>query len=80
VRTAHRVGEIQVSETDPHERADELEREADDLARADEELRERIEEADADWQRKRADESVPGANPPDHDDENEEKTTARTDS
>jgi hypothetical protein len=29
-----------------------------------EELKDRIEEVDADWQRKRADARVPGANPP----------------
>ena len=44
--------------------AERLARETDDMEERSEKLREGIEEARQDWQRKRADQSVPGANPP----------------
>jgi hypothetical protein len=50
-----------------HERA---EREADDLQRRNEELGEHIDDARQDWETKKGDESVPGAQPDEeeHDD------------
>jgi hypothetical protein len=47
-----------------HERADQLEREADDMARRSERLGEAISDTREDWERKKADDSVPGAQNP----------------
>ena len=47
-----------------HKAADRFMRETDDMEERSEELRDGIQEARQDWERKRADESVPGANPP----------------
>jgi hypothetical protein len=44
--------------------ADRFTRETADMDERSEKLREGIEEARQDWERKRADQSVPGANPP----------------
>jgi hypothetical protein len=41
-----------------------MERQADELERRNEELGEHVDETKSEWQRKRADSSVPGANPP----------------
>jgi hypothetical protein len=53
-----------MAETDPEELADHLEDEADDLERRSEKLGEQTDDVAQDWERKRADPSVPGANPP----------------
>jgi hypothetical protein len=53
-----------MAEQDPKELSDALEQEAEELARQSQEVQDRIEEARADWERKRADEAVPGAPPP----------------
>jgi hypothetical protein len=45
----------------PHELADELEREADQLQRHSDELGEKVAEVRQDWERKRRDQAVPGA-------------------
>ena len=58
-----------MAEQDPHELSDALERETDELARESRELEGRVEETHQDWQRKRADESIPGAPPPEGDEE-----------
>jgi hypothetical protein len=50
---------------DPHKLADPLEREADRLERESDELGEKLEATRQDWEHKRTDESVPGAPPPD---------------
>lgn len=55
-----------MSETDPHELADALEREADVLEQQSERLGHEVSQAREDWQRKRADDAVPGAPPPEH--------------
>jgi hypothetical protein len=47
--------------------ADRLAREADRMQERSEELGAEIERARSDWQRKRTDEGVPGANPPESD-------------
>jgi hypothetical protein len=44
-----------------HERADELEREADAAGDASERLKEEVEEARSDWESKKSDQRVPGA-------------------
>ena len=63
-----------MNERDPEQLARELEREADELARRSDRVEGEIAEARDDWERKRADQSVPGAPPPEHgsgDDEGE---------
>lgn len=57
---------------DPERLADELEREADRLERESSKLGEEVETVRQDWQRKRGDQSVPGANPPDPEHEDDE--------
>ena len=53
-----------MTERDPHELADALEQQTDALDREGREVQGQIDETREDWQRKRADESVPGAPPP----------------
>jgi len=53
-----------MDERDPQELAGELEQEGEKLESHSSELEDRVKEARQDWQRKRADESVPGALPP----------------
>jgi hypothetical protein len=53
-----------VAERDPFELADQQDREADDMQRGSEELERDVREAREDWERKRADDAVPGAPPP----------------
>jgi hypothetical protein len=50
---------------DPGELADELDQEADQMQRRSDELGDKLEQVRQDWQRKRADQGVPGATPPD---------------
>ncbi len=57
----------------PEELADQLEREADRLQRHSDELGERVAEVRQDWERKRGDQSVPGAPPPEGPDEASEE-------
>jgi hypothetical protein len=54
---------------DPRKLSDALEREADQLERHSRELESKLEETRQDWERKRADEGVPGAPPPEGRDE-----------
>ncbi len=54
-----------MDERDPHELAEALERETDDLERQGQEVKQAVDETREDWTRKRQDESVPGAQPPD---------------
>lgn len=49
---------------DVEQRADELDADADRMQRRSEEVEEHIEEARSDWDRRREDSSVPGAEPP----------------
>jgi hypothetical protein len=60
-----------MSDKDPKELADRVEREGDELERRSEELEGRIKAVGEDWERKRADQSVPGAPPPERSDEPE---------
>jgi hypothetical protein len=53
------------SPADPHELADQREREADEMERRSQELESQASDARDDWARKRADPSVPGAPEPD---------------
>jgi hypothetical protein len=53
-----------MTERDPHELAQALERETDDLAREGQEVKAAIQDTREDWERKRRDENVPGAPPP----------------
>jgi hypothetical protein len=53
-----------VSQQDPEELAEELEREVEVLENRSEELHEQTDEVRQDWERKRNDRSVPGATPP----------------
>jgi hypothetical protein len=52
-------------ERDFEELHDAAEREAEDMQRRGEQVDERIEKARADWEAKKADESIPGARPED---------------
>jgi hypothetical protein len=54
---------------DPESLADELEDEAERLEQRSKELGEDISDVKQDWERKRSDQGVPGANPPDGEDE-----------
>ena len=54
---------------DPEQLADTLENEADRLERHSDEVKQRIKGAREDWERKRRDDSVPGAAPPESDEE-----------
>jgi hypothetical protein len=56
-----------MGETDPKELADRLEKQADDLERQNRKLEQETEDVAQEWQRKREDESVPGAPPPEGD-------------
>ena len=58
-----------MAERDPHRLSEALDRGADELERQSEKLERQVEEARQDWQRKRADESVPGAPPPEAEDD-----------
>ena len=57
----------------PHELADELEREADRLEHHSDELADKVAEVRQDWERKRGDPSVPGAPSPEGPDEASEE-------
>ena len=61
-----------MSEQDPGELAKELEQQADHLERHSDEVQEHLGDAREDWQRKRRDENVPGAPPPDADENREQ--------
>ena len=52
---------------DPGGLADELEQQARKLERRSEDLGEDVQDVRQDWERKRADQGVPGANPPEQD-------------
>jgi hypothetical protein len=52
-------------EHDPERLADELEKQTDELEQRSDELDENTTDVRRDWERKRADASVPGATPPD---------------
>lgn len=58
-------------ETDPEGLADELEQKADDMEQASERLESETEDVAQDWERKRADDKVPGA-PPRSEDERDD--------
>jgi hypothetical protein len=69
-------------EQDPGALADEMEQEADRLEDRSKELGEEVQDVRQDWERKRADEGVPGANPPEADersdqDESEDQTSGQ---
>jgi hypothetical protein len=53
-----------MTEREMNELADRLERETDELERRSGELEDRSRAVEEDWQRKRADQGVPGAPPP----------------
>jgi len=53
-----------MAETDPGELADQLEEEADELDERARKLEEETDEAAQEWERKRVDPGVPGAQPP----------------
>ena len=53
-----------MTERDPHELSEALEKETDALERQGREVKETVDEAREDWERKRRDEGVPGATPP----------------
>jgi chaperonin cofactor prefoldin len=56
-------------EKDPDKLADDLEDEADELEERSKKLKEQTEDVAQDWERKRSDESVPGAPPPTEDED-----------
>jgi hypothetical protein len=56
-----------MTERDPEQLSEELEREADALKRQGQEVKDMVEETRGDWERKRQDDGVPGAPPPDGD-------------
>lgn len=61
---------------DPQGLADELEQKADDMEQASHRLERETKEVAQDWERKRADDSVPGAPPRSEDEEGEPPTGA----
>lgn len=67
---------------DPGALADEMEQEADRLQHRAKELGEEVDDVRKDWERKRSDAGVPGANPPENDsaDESVASGTDETDS
>jgi DNA-binding ferritin-like protein len=67
-----------MAETDPEELADQLEKEADELAQRSEKLGEQTDDVAQDWQRKRSDPNVPGAQPPAEDEGGAPPTGAPT--
>lgn len=56
-------------EKDPDKLADELEEEADELEERSKKLEDETEDVAQDWERKRTDDNVPGAPPPEGDEE-----------
>ncbi len=61
-------------DSEDHRRlADELENEAHDMERRSEELQDEVQDTRQDWERKRADPSVPGAVPQDGEEGSEER-------
>lgn len=64
-----------MSERDPFELADEQELEAEEMQRHSDDLARDVREAREDWNRKRADDAVPGAPAPE-DDEQERRSPA----
>ena len=60
-----------MTERDPHELSQSLEREAEELARQGDEVKDAVKETREDWERKRRDENVPGAQPPEHSESDE---------
>jgi hypothetical protein len=69
-----------MSETDPEELAQQLEREGDELEERSDKLQAGAQEARQDWERKRADQGVPGANPHEESREKEGHESADEDS
>jgi hypothetical protein len=65
-----------MTETDPGKLADELEDQADRLDQQSSELEERTDDVRQDWERKRSDPQVAGANPPDSSEEEEPEAGA----
>ncbi len=55
-----------MTDDDPQELSDALGRETDELARDGREVKQAVDDTRADWERKRRDESVPGALPPEN--------------
>lgn len=56
-----------MAEQDPEELSRALQRETDDLARHGQEVEDAIKKTREDWERKRRDETIPGAPPPEGD-------------
>jgi hypothetical protein len=65
-----------MAETDPGKLADHLEDEADDLEQRSEKLGEQTDDVAQEWERKRSDPSVPGAQPREEDEEDAPPTGA----
>jgi hypothetical protein len=65
-----------MTEEDPGKLADSLEQEADELEQRSKKLEEQTDDVAQEWERKRADESVPGAPPPTDDEEDAPPTGA----
>ncbi len=61
-----------VSDQDPRRLSEELEKETDELERHSSELEGQITETRQDWERKRRNESIPGAPAPEPDEQSEE--------
>lgn len=58
-----------MDERDPRELSDRLEKEADQLKRRSEETADQIDDVRQEWKAKQADHGVPGADPPDGDED-----------
>ena len=65
-----------MAETDPRRLADHLKTQADDLEQRSEKLGEQTEDVAQDWERKRSDPNVPGAQPRPEDEEDAPPTGA----
>jgi hypothetical protein len=66
-------------DTDPEQLADELDEQADELQDHSEHLEEKVIEVRREWDQKRSDPSVPGANPPERDEAEEETESQQPD-
>ena len=65
-----------MAEKDPDKLADDLEEEADELEQRSQKLEEKTEDVAQDWERKRSDSNVPGAQPRAEDEEDAPPTGA----
>jgi hypothetical protein len=74
VRRASLGYPARMADTDPQRLADQREREVDQLQQRSDELASEVSDVSQDWHRKRSDQGVPGAQPHDRDDADEDSS------